>query len=51
MADENTTKGTPRYAVYDHTLLRYVTGVHRSKAAAEDELAKVKGHQYETRAV
>lgn len=40
-----------RYAVYDHTLLRYVTGVYASKAAAEGALEKVKGHKYETRTV
>lgn len=42
---------TTGYAVYDHTLLRFVTGVYLTKADAEAELTKVKGHKYETRAV
>lgn len=50
MADEKDTEGT-RYAVYDTTLMRFVTGVHGTKADAEGELVKVKGHRYETRTV
>lgn len=48
---EEATQGPQQFAVYDHTLLRYVTGVHPSKSAAEDELQKEKGHKYETRQV
>lgn len=51
MAEEDTTTTDTRYAVYDHTLLRYVTGVHGTKADAERELVKEKGHKYETRPV
>ena len=50
MAEEKDTD-TGQWAVYDHTLLRYVTGVHPSKSAAEDELQKEKGHRYQTRQV
>ena len=54
MAENKTDAAEPHttgYAVYDHTLLRFVTGVYLSKADAEAELTKVKGHKYETQAV
>lgn len=37
------------YAVYDRTLERFVSGVHPTAKAAEDEVTKVKGHRYTTR--
>lgn len=39
------------YAVYDKTLGRFVTGVHADAKAAEAEVKKEKGHNYETREV
>lgn len=40
------------HAVYDETLLRYVTGVHVTAKAAEDAAGKApEGHKYVTKAV
>lgn len=52
MLSSNTDDSTgSQWAVYDQTLLRFVTGAHPSKAAAEAELSKEKGHRYTTRQV
>ncbi len=39
------------HAVYDLTLERFVSAVHPDAKAAEDSVARVKGHKYETRKV
>lgn len=39
------------YAVYDHTLRRFVGRVKPGKREAERGVAKVKTHRYETRKV
>jgi hypothetical protein len=40
------------YAVYDKTLARFITGVHKTAKAAEDDApAAPEGHEYDTRKV
>ena len=40
------------YAVYDKTLARFITGVHRTAAKAEAEAGDApEGHEYDTRKV
>lgn len=39
------------YAVYDETLERFVSPVAKTKAKAEAEVTKAKGHRYTTKRV